>query len=450
MPNKPLSRRYLLRGAGVSLALPLLNCMLPQSVRAANTIAAPRRSVFIYLPNGVNPLTWQIESAGSGYQMPDVCKSLEPLRDEITPISGLHHPGGIGKAHQCDLIWLTGAPISEGRFRNSVSVDQVMAHKVGMQTRFPSLELTITGGSLAWTPEGTQLPAEGRPRVLFEKLFGTGNGQDAAAAREALARRKSVLDFLLEDSSDFNRKLGREDRATMDEYLTAVRRLERQTSAAARWLNVPKPQVSSDDRDHLCRNIPKTDAGDYYRTIYDLMALALQTDSTRVITCMSGSESLGLALPEIGINQTRHELSHHNGDPGQMRKLTRTDEFLVEQFAYFLKRLQSVTEQGESLLDRTMVLFGSGMSYGNSHGNANLPLILAGGASLGLKHGKHLDFNLPVIDSYCLDDPMAHYRLCTQPIDDNARLSNLLLTMLRRMQIDVPAFADSIDELSGV
>lgn len=450
MANTRFSRRHLLCGAGISLALPLLSCMLPRTIRASPTVTAPRRSVFIYLPNGVNPLTWQIETAGTDYQLLHAQRSLEPLRDVITPISGLHHPGGIGKAHECDQIWLTGAHITDGRFRNSISADQLMARQIGTQTRFPSLELTITGGSLAWTREGIQLPAEGRPRVLFEKLFGSNGSPNVATARKALATRKSVLDFLQEDANSLDRQLGTDDRATMDEYLTAVRELEKRTTAEVRWLDVPKPQVADKDRDHLSRNIPKSDAGDYYRTIYDLMILALRTDSTRVITCMSGSESLGLALPEIGINQTRHELSHHNGDPSQMQKLTRTDEFLVEQFAYFLSQLQSVQEQGSSLLDRTMVLFGSGMSYGNSHGNANLPIVFAGGAELGFKHGTHVDFNLPVINSYALQDPLAHYRVCTQPVDEEARLSNLLLTMLRRMGVDTMGFADSTNEIDGI
>lgn len=448
MAAKGISRRRMLRGVGVSVALPLLNCMTPLSVRGSGLEETPRRAVFIYIPNGVNPLTWQIESAGAGYEFPVALRPLEALRDVITPISGLHHPGGIGKAHQCDLIWLTGAQIGDGPFHNSVSLDQLIARKFAGETRFPSLELTVTGGSLAWTSEGIQLPAEGHPRLLFDKLFGSDGGEPLAA-RRALARRKSVLDFLLEDARSLQGELGTEDRQRVDEYLTAIRGLEQRTSMASRWLDTPKPSVRQADQDRLRRNVSKTDAGDYYRTMYDLMTLALQTDSTRVITCMSGNEQLGLALPEIGIAQTRHELSHHNGDPGQMQKLTRTDEFLTEQFAYFLQRLQSTREANQSLLARTMVLFGSGMCYGNSHGNANLPTILAGGASLGLQHGRHLDFNLPVVGAYDLNDPPSHYRLCTRPADDSARLSDLHLSMLRRMGIDALSFGESSKELPG-
>jgi hypothetical protein len=165
---------------------------------------------------------------------------------------------------------------------------------------------------------------------------------------------------------------------------------------------------------------------------------------TRVVTYMSGSESNGLAIPEIGIPQTRHELSHHNGDPEQMARLSRSDAFLAEQYSYFLDQLQSVQDGDESLLDRTMVLFGSGMAYGHSHGNANLPTILAGGKSLGLKHGRHIDYNLPKISKYDLVTPGKQYGVCSRPVDDQARMTNLLLTMLNKMEVNVEEFADSL------
>ena len=171
---------------------------------------------------------------------------------------------------------------------------------------------------------------------------------------------------------------------------------------------------------------------------------------TRVITYMSGSESHGLAIPEIGIPQTRHELSHHNGDPEQMARLSRSDAFITEQFTYFLDQLQAVKDGEETLLDRTMVLFGSGMAYGHSHGNANLPTILAGGKSLGLKHGAHVDYNLPTLKSYDLANAAGHYGVCSRPISSNARLTNLLLTMLHKMEVNTEKFADSLGPVSEV
>lgn len=178
------------------------------------------------------------------------------------------------------------------------------------------------------------------------------------------------------------------------------------------------------------------------------MVMALRTDSTRVITCMIGSESNGGAIPDIGISQTRHNLSHHNGDPEQLRRLTQTDTFLMEQFSYFLDQLKQYEEEdGRSLLDTTQVLWGSGMAYGHSHGNANLPTILAGGKALGYKHGQHVDFNLPTIGQYNVADASGHYRICSRPIDGDARLSNLLLTMLQLADVQTDRFQDSVRPL---
>jgi hypothetical protein len=178
--------------------------------------------------------------------------------------------------------------------------------------------------------------------------------------------------------------------------------------------------------------------------------LTLRTDMTRVVSYMSGSEGNGLAIPEIGIPQTRHELSHHNGDPEQMARLSKSDAFITQQFAYFLDQLQSTQDGEDSLLDRTMVLFGSGMSYGHSHGNANLPSILAGGKGLGLKHGQHIDYNLPGIKSYNLANAVEHYGLCHKPVDGNARLTNLLLTMIQKMEVNTEQFVDSLGPVSEI
>ena len=444
-----ISRRHALRGAAATIALPMLNCM--RSAHAAESTRSPKRSVFIYIPNGVNTLTWQIQKAGSDYELTAPLKSLEKHRDVITPISGLHHPDVLGKHHNCDKVWLTGAnvPADGGAFRNSVSADQLMAEVQGLQTRFSSLEIAITGGSLAWSREGIQLPAERKPKEIFSRLFAAEPG-GTDVARRKLNRRTSVLDTVLDDADRLRKNIGSEDRNKLDEYLTAVRQVEQRTQRADSWLDVPKPEVEEKLAQHLSRNIATTEAGDYYRTIYDLMVLALRTDMTRVITCMTGSESNGLAIPEIGVAQTRHELSHHNGDPEQMRRLTETDTFLVDQFSYFLDQLKQHTDGDESLLDSTQVLWGSGMAYGHSHGNANLPLILAGGKALGVKHGRHVDFNLPKIEKYNMSDAKGHYQICSRPVDSDARLSNLLLTMLQRVDVETDSFYDSLGTISDV
>lgn len=449
-----LSRRHMLRGLGATIALPLLDCMSPlRAAPAAAAAAKPRRSVFIYIPNGVNVLTWQIMKAGRDYELSVPLQSLEKHRANITPISGLHHPNGIGQAHECQKVWLTAAKVSQegGAFRNTVSADQLMAEVTAPLTRFSSLELSISRGTttLAWSRDGVPLPAEDNPKAVFTRLFGAEPG-GIDVQRRRLSRRHSVLDLVLDDAKQFRRSIGGEDRLKLDEYLTAVREVEVRTERLDSWLNVPKPTVDAKTTANLTRNVSKNEAGDYYRTMYDLMVLALRTDMTRVITYMSGSESHGLAIPEIGIPQTRHELSHHNGDPEQMARLSRSDAFITEQFAYFLDQLQAVKDGEENLLDRTMVLFGSGMAYGHSHGNANLPTILAGGKSLGLKHGQHIDYNLPVLKQYDLANAAGHYGVCSRPVNSNAHLTNLLLTMLHKMEVNTEKFADSLGPVSEV
>jgi hypothetical protein len=358
-----LSRRHALQALGTSIALPLLNCMVPLHAGAERPRRTRRRSVFIYVPNGVQTLTWQIETAGRDFHFTPSMEALARHRQEVTPISGLHHPNGLGTAHRCDQIWLTGASLAEEHrpFRNTVSADQLLAEATAVDTRYPSLQLAATKGTLAWTRQGVALPAERRPSVLFDLLF-TPRKSGVAEERRRLVRHGSILDLVLDEAHHLQRKVGVEDHTKLDEYLQAVREVEARTERADAWLGIPKPSLSPDHRGQLDLNATSSQPTAYYRTLYDLMALALLTDQTRAITCMTGSESHGPALPDIGIPKTRHELSHHNGDPQNMEELTRADAYLVEQFAYFLDRLQEYTEAGEPLLARTLVLFGSGMS----------------------------------------------------------------------------------------
>ncbi|HBJ35279.1 MAG TPA: hypothetical protein DDZ51_11105 [Planctomycetaceae bacterium] len=440
-----LNRRQVLRGMGVSIALPMLDCMAE-----SNAPSKPKRSVFLYIPNGVNTLSWQIEKAGADFVFSKPLESLQRHRADVTPISGLHHPMVLGKHHNCDKVWLTGAdvPGDGGAFRNTVSVDQLMAEVQGQSTRFPSLELAIEGHSLAWSRDGIQIPAERNTQSIFNLLFGVER-ESKEAIRRRLTRRGSILDLVAEDAGKVTEKIGSADRNKLDEYLTAVRQVEVRTQRADSWLNVPKPKLDDSEAAHLSRKLDLSVVRSYQRLFVDLMVMALRTDSTRVITCMIGSESSGGAIPDIGISQTRHGLSHHNGDPEQLRRLTQTDTFLVEEFSYLLDELKTHTDQdGQSLLDTTQVLWGSGMAYGHSHGNANLPTLLAGGRALGYKHGEHVDFNLPKIGQYNVSDANEHYRICSRPVDSDARLSNLLLTMLQRVDVPVKNFQDSIRPIS--
>jgi hypothetical protein len=444
--NWQISRRQMLRGLGATIALPALNAM----ARVPGP-SKPKRSVFLYIPNGVNTLTWQIEKAGADYQLTTPLRSLERHRADITPISGLHHPMVVGKHHNCEKVWLTGAnvPGDGGAFRNTVSADQLIAETIGAGTRFPSLELAIEGPSLAWSKDGIQIPAERNTQQIFNMLFGVEkDGKEIL--RRRLNRRGSILDLVAEDAKRVNDKLGSEDRSKLDEYLTAVRQVEERTRRADAWLDVPKPAVPAADAARLQRRLSMAEAGAYYRLFYDLMVLALRTDSTRVITCGIGGEGNASGIPDIGILQARHGLSHHNGDPEQLRRLTQTDTFLIDQLSYFLDQLKAHQEEGTPLLETTQVLWGSGMAYGHSHGNANLPTILAGGKALGYRHGTHVDYNLPKIGKYDVSNATEHYKICSRPVDGDARLSNLLLTMVQRVDVKADKFQDSLKPISEI
>ena len=450
-----LSRRHFLRGLGATVALPLLDAMMP--LRASSAPARPRRSVFVYVPNGVNGMTWQVTKAGRDYTASRSLMPLEQHRQDFTVFSGMFHPNGLGQAHVCADTWLTGAKIdaqSARQYVNTISADQMMAEVTSQQTRFASLELSISSGTgqpnnsctLAFSRDGVPLPAEDNPRNVFDRLFGESTA-GIPAERAALNKRRSVLDAVLGEANSLRVALGSEDRTKLDEYLHSVRDVEQRTERLDAWLDVPKPKV---DGAPFHRNVTKAEAGEYYRTMYDLIVLALRTDMTRVVTYMSGSEGNGLAIPEIGITQSRHQLSHHNGDPEVLERLAKSDEFIMQQFSYFLEKLKTEKDGGEPLLDRTMVLFGSGMSYGHSHSNSNLPILLAGGRGLGLKHGQHIDYNAPfVTGGYKLD--YDEWRgLCGKPRDDNAHLSNVMLTMLQKMDVHAEKFVDSLGPVSEI
>ncbi|MEO0413641.1 MAG: DUF1552 domain-containing protein [Verrucomicrobiota bacterium] len=444
-----IDRRHALRAMGSCISLPMLECM----GTAAEKAEQPKRSAFIYLANGVHSLNYQILDSGKDYTFSRSLKPLEKHRDSITPISGLHHPGGLGHHHNCISIWLTGGKLGPSD-RNTISVDQKIAEVTGQQTRYPSLEVAITQDSLSWTADGVRLPAMRRCSEIFSSMFEEPKG-GIDARRKALRRKASVLDDNLAEVRRLEKQMGKEDKGRMDQYLTSVREAEIRTRRADAWLDTPLPKISDSDRKRTNRDIAQTQAGDYFRTVYDLMVLAFQTDVTRVATFSLGGEGQAIAIPEIGITESRHQLSHHGGDPGYMEKLTNYDTFAIEQYSYFLSRLDETKDlNGKSLLGSTLSLFGSGMCYGHSHGNANLPLVLAGGGDLGLKHGSHLDFNQKTdgFAGYQLDADggltSKHYQLCSRPVNSDAHMSNLLLMMAQRVGVGIDQFGDSNSALS--
>jgi hypothetical protein len=439
--NWLLSRRHVLKGMGVAVSLPLLNCMQPISAAAPKRA---KRSVFIYLPNGVNTIDYQITQAGAGYQFSKSLAPLEKHRAQITPISGMHHPHGLGHHHNCSSIWLTGGKIGQSE-RNTISVDQLMTQVTAPQTRFSSIELSNQGHSLAYSTDGVQLPAQGNPSVVFREMFEEPAG-GIVKQRRGLQRRGSILDAVLDEARALGDQLGQEDRGRLEQYLSSVREVEIRTERADKWLDTPRPKIAPADQSRLNRSIGLEQLGEYLRTMYDILVLAFQTDLTRVATFSTGNEGTGPAVPEIGIKQDRHSLSHHNANPKLMQDLTQSDTFNIQQFSYFLDRLAATHDADGPLLDSTLCMYGSGMAFGHSHGNANLPIILAGGGGIGLKHGRHLDFNAagkPEGYVYDLDHPGKHYAICHNPVNGKARLSNLLLTMAQAMDVPAEKFADS-------
>ena len=440
--NWLLNRRHVLKGLGVSMALPLLDCMQP--LRAAGKITRPKRCVFIYLPNGVNTHEYQMTTAGKDYEMSKPLQALAKHRDIISPLSGLYHPHGLGHHHNCSTIWLTGGKIGQSE-RNTISADQLMTTVTAPQTRFASIELSNQGHSLSYNADGIQLPAEGNPGVVFRELFEEPTG-GLANQRRGLQRRGSILDAVIDEAATLDRQLGAADKGRLEQYLNSVREVELRTQRAEKWLDIPRPKVEEALASQLNRDIALERLGEYLRTMYDILVLAFQTDITRVATFSTGNEGTGPAVPEIGIKQDRHSLSHHNGNPKLLADLTSSDTFNLQQFGYFLDRLCEVKDADGPLIETTMALFGSGMAYGHSHGNASLPIILAGGTALGLKHGRHVDYNLTRdFQGYELHSGIYH-----SAVNSKAHLSNLLLTMAQKMDVPIESFADSNGIVSEV
>ena len=425
------------------MALPFLDCMQP--LRAASKASRPRRSIFIYLPNGVNTNDYEINEVGAGYKLSRILSPLEKHRGNITPVSGLYHPNSFGIAHKPTQTWLTAAKHGPTD-RNTISVDQLIAQVTGPQTRFPSLELSNQGHRLAVSADGITLPAQKNPAEVFKELF-TEPAGGVDKQRRGLNRKESLLDLVLDDAKSLSGRLGKDDRGRLDQYLTAVREVEIRTKRAEEWLETPRPKIDPGIAGKLNRNVPLERLGEYLRTMYDIVVLAFETDMTRVVTFNTGNEGTGPAVPEIGVKRDRHSLSHHNGNREALEQLSRSDEFNVLQFAYFLDRLSEVKDGEGALLDSTIALYGSGLSYGNSHGTTSLPLVVAGGAGLGMKHGSHVDYNRQVKGFGGYGQGIGVYH---SPVNSKAHFSNLLLTMAQKMGVETDTFADSNGVISEI
>jgi hypothetical protein len=410
IPSHPLNRRAFLRGAGVTLALPFLEAMQPAFGAQAAT-AIPRRMVCIQTNMGILPQFFFPEAAGRDYASTAYLERLQAHRDQITVFSGVSYPGVDG-GHTAEKCFLTGTPHpARGGFRNGISLDQFAAEEIGNQTRHPSLVLAVTNenATMSFTRNGAPIPSEQNPKKLFERLFIQGNNKEVSANVEALQRGRSLLDFVSDESQRLSRTLSKNDQSRLDQYYTAVRELEQRLHSAEEWEYKPKPAVTAKAPNEI------TDAKEFVRRTeqtFDVMKLALETDSTRVISLFIDTTVI-------------HNITHHGNRPEVLGELRGHEERQFDALNGFLSALRSTQEHGDTLLDRTQILYGTCMGSANSHSNVNLPVLLAGG---GFKHGQHLAFDKV----------------------NNHPLTNLHVSMLQRIGIQTGAFSTGKTTMRGL
>jgi hypothetical protein len=402
------------------MALPWLDALAP--ARAASRAAAvPRRAVFMCAPLGMHPPFFFPEQAGKGYTSSPYLEVLKDHRDDFTVVSGLAHPD-VGPSHDSIFSFLTAAPHPERRagFRNTISVDQFAAEHIGGLTRFPSLPLSAEGFGLSWTRSGALVPPDLYPAGLFNKLFLEGRPDDVQAQARRVRDGQSILDAVGDQAKALHPQLGSADREKLDEYFTSVRELEKRLATAAEWGKKPKPKVDAKPP----QNVPNAaDLVGKTRVLFDLIHLALQTDSTRLVTMLMLGTSL---VPPIqGVSLGHHDLSHHGQDPTKIAQLRAVELEKMKALRDFLKKLKDTKEGGETLLDRTAVFFSSNLGNAATHGVKNLPVLLAGG---GFRHGQHLAF-----------DQKSPPPLC-----------NLYLSVLQRLGVPVDKFGSSTGTLTGL
>lgn len=428
--RQPLPRRTFLKGAGISLALPWLDAMGfgRNSIATAGSMTqaeTPRRAVFCFFGLGINGRDFTPVDTGLDYKITPILKPLESLRNDFTMISGLKltHSGG----HVGDRTFLTGTNTRSPGAKLRISCDQELAQAVGRQTRFPSLALSIKRGTgfggyydqtLSWSPSGTPIPSENRPHVLFDQLFRPDTPQTLNQREAEFIRRASVLDSLREQAKRLNNSLGIDDQHKLDEYLTGIRDLERRMQDEKDWLRKPKPNVPTlnfGKEQGLDPDKSGLEYRRYQRFMYDVIALALQSDSTRVISYlarMDGQDGTG-SWRELGNPYNYHEMTHHGEDPDKLKWFTKSDIYYLEDWAYFLNKLKSISEGDGTLLGHTLVAYGSSGGAINAHHNHHLPTMLAGGSRLGVKHQGHI-------------------------IKEDVRLGNLWSTVFKRMNVPLP------------
>jgi len=435
--KKYLSRRTMLRGMGVSIALPLLDSMVPAQTPLAKTAAAAKsRLSCIYVPHGATMDKWTPATQGKGFQFTEILTPLEKFRDQICVVSNLAHAnaGGVGSDAGADharsaAVFLSGAHPEKETIRVGTTIDQIVAQRLGQETPLPSMELSIEdvasscgagyacgySNTISWKTPTTPLPMENNPQVVFEKLFGDGSNNEDRQARRKLSR--SLLDSVMDQVASLQRDLPLSDRTKLSEYLDDVREIERRIQKAETQmpagLKLPESPVG----------IPES-FDDHFKIMFDLEVLAFRANITRVATMMYARDTSGSVYPQSGVREGFHVASHHSNNRANMDRFAIINKYHVDMLAYFLDKLKSTPDGDGNLLDHSMVLYGSSMSNGNQHDHDPLPLILAGSASGQLQGGRHMQY-------------AAH-----------TPASNLLLSMIDKLGIhDVPTHGDSTGKL---
>lgn len=446
-----LPRRTFLKGLGTVMGLPVLDCMLPKFAAAAESAAAgssaaasPVRMAFVFFPNGVIQPAWKPKEGGDQYEITPSLKPLEKFRSQFNILTGLAQRNGYdlgdgaGDHARSAASFLTGAhpyKTSGANIRAGVSADQVAASIIGRQTVLPSLEVGIEGGrnagscdsgyscaysnTISWKSPTTPMAKEINPRLVFERLFGAKDADPKHRARREFFR-KSILDTVSADAQRLRSSLGRTDQRKIDEYFTGVRELEVRIDKAARRSAKDQPKL----------DVPEAVPNDFethVRLMYDLLVLAFQTDTTRIATFMLGNEGSNRAYTMVGVKEGHHSLSHHGDKEEMTSQIRKIDLYLATQFAYFLEKLQSIKEGEKTLLDNSMIVYGSGLGDGNSHQHHDLPIVLAGGGGGTIKNGRHVVF------------------------PTNTPMNNLFLSMLDRAGAKgVDVLGDSTGRLTGL
>jgi hypothetical protein len=431
--KKGLSRRKFLRGAGIALSLPLLDAMLPGFTRAAGAatsdspLAPPRRMLAVCNNLGLIPSNFFPTESGRGYTPSPYLQLLNDYRDELTVFSGVSHPDVDG-GHPADICFLTAAP-HPGRsgFRNTISLDQYMAEQIGHLTRFPSLNLGVNvergSRSLSWTGSGVLIPCDEKASEVFKRMFVQGTETEVQAQVRRLELGQSILDAVAGQARDLQRGLGPRDRDRLDQYFTSVRDLEQRMTMSREWERKPKPVV------HVPVPLDPASPREYMekaRLMYDLARLAFETDSTRVVAILLDSvNSPAIKVGDKTVSDGYHNLSHHGHSENKLSDLKAIDEWHMKLLAGLFSGLKAVQENDSTLLDQTMILYGTNLGNADTHVTTNLPTLFAGG---GFKHGQHLAFDR----------------------DRNYPLPNLFVSMLQRMGLETDKFASATGTMRGL